>query len=285
MTTSSQARDFSSVKHKAGQWNTSIIDYRNPVARFLLSYMSYKRRGVDNLAKKTPANGLVLDAGAGKGAYCRWFLGRNSSLSVIAADWSFEALRAIQPARHGLILRVCADLQRLPFKSGCFDALYSIDTLGHVPRVETALDEFSRVCKENSLLFIHSECSDYREKWPDRKLILKLEKDLPAEMDGHISLYKARELYAFYSGRFVTGSFINPAGYTGWLTGHPEKYKQAFADANFRFSLYGIKTVLILKKIWPINICIKLFNALTNHLETFMGLKGGGSCFAELRKP
>ena len=76
-----ETRTFSTRKHAQGQWDTTISKTSNGVVRDLLSYMSYKRKGVDDLARVmaavTPA--VVLDAGAGKGAYAHWFLGKKNS--------------------------------------------------------------------------------------------------------------------------------------------------------------------------------------------------------------
>lgn len=277
---------FSTDKHTRGLWDTRALDYRNPALRRLLSYISYKRDGVDTLAKTAASACFVLDAGAGKGAYGRWFLGRRPQAGVVAIDWSYEALRALpQATGRGRIFPVCADLQKMPFKSNSMDALYSIDTLGHVPRAEAALDEFMRVCKKEAPLFVHSECGDYRSRWPDRILLRRLGKDLLAEYDGHVSLYRSEELYALYSRRFVVGSFINPAGYLGWLLGYPEKYQRAFLAARWGWpaALTGIAAVL--KNVPLIGAGVRLLNALTNHSEVFFGLKGGGSCFAHMRKP
>jgi SAM-dependent methyltransferase len=248
--------------------------------------MSYKRKGVDALARAMGAQtpGFVFDAGAGKGAYAAWFLSRKKT-TIIAIDWSFDALRVLCAPRQGRIIPVCADLQMLPFKSAVADALYSIDTLGHVDDCAMALDEFLRVCKPASPLFIHSECSDYRSRWPDKALIAKLHKDLPAEYDGHVSLHRSEELYTLYCRRFHVKSFVNPAGYFGWLLGYPEKYRMAFAAANFAPMTFITSIFAMLKKLPLIGICVRCLNAFTNHCEVFFGLNGGGSCFAALKKP
>jgi ubiquinone/menaquinone biosynthesis C-methylase UbiE len=286
MITGNGSRTFSTQKHVQGHWDTSISKTSNGLARGLLSYLSYKRKGVDALARAMGAQtpGFVFDAGAGKGAYAHWFLGKKTT-TIIAIDWSFDALRGLCAPRQGCIIPVCADLHMLPFKSGVADALYSIDTLGHVDNCAKALDEFLRICKPASLLFIHSECNDYRLRWPDRWLIKRLHKDLLAEYDGHLSLHRSEELYALYSRRFHVKSFVNPAGYFGWLLGYPEKYRMAFAAARFKSMTLITSIFAMLKKLPIIGICVRFVNAFTNHCEVFFGLQGGGSCFAALKTP
>ncbi|HEX7511345.1 MAG TPA: methyltransferase domain-containing protein [Chitinivibrionales bacterium] len=276
---------FSNQKHAEGQWNTRSLQSGNRMVRFMASYLSFKRSGVDNLAQTVVSARFVLDAGAGKAAYSHWFIGRNALPCLIAADWSFEALRGVGQPKKGRILRVCADLQKLPFKSGSINALFSIDTLGHVPRVAEALDEFVRVCETNAPLFIHSECGNYRMRWPDRALIAKVGKDIPADYDGHCSLMRCEELYALFSQRFIVRSFFSPAGYAGWLLGYPEKYRPAFTQAGWRLLAMVAAVMEALKRIGVCRAGIKLLNALTNHAEKYFGLSGGGSCFATMRRP
>ncbi len=277
--------EFSIEKHAHGQWDTKVLVMRNPLLRALVSYCSYKRSGVDHLAKTGKNNRFVLDAGSGKGAYSRWYLGRSSQSYLLAIDWSENALRSMELSYEDRILPVCADLRRMPFKSAVVDALFSVDTIGHIDRCEIALDEFLRVCKSNARLFLHSECCDYKQRWPDRALIKKLGLDLLARHDGHDFLKYAGELYALYSRRFRVQSFFNPAGYLGFLIGYPEKYKLAFAAACWRFWGPIVSVFSALKKAPGLGVALRFLNAATNRLEVFLGLKGGGSCFAKLTKP
>jgi SAM-dependent methyltransferase len=284
MAKSPDTRAFSTKRHAQGQWDTTMVKTGGLFMRAAICYSSQKRKGVDLLAKQLVLPAVVLDAGAGKGAYGYWFLGRSAAI-IIAVDWSFNALRSIKQPASSRILGVCADLQCLPFRPNTADALYSIDALGHVRDCAKALDEFSRVCKPSAPLFIHSECNDYRSRWPDKALIAKLGRDMPAEEDGHLFLHGANDLYALYSGRFHVRTFTNPAGYFGWLLGYPEKYQPAFIAA-------GLKSVALLsgifsriKKLPIIGGIMRLINAFTNHAEVFFGLSGGGSCFAALKKP
>jgi SAM-dependent methyltransferase len=278
-------RLFSTDKHTHGQWNTRIIQTRNPLVRAAVSYCSFKRAGVDVLAKKTEGAHFVLDAGCGKGAYSHWYLGRNPSAVCIAVDWSEEALRRVQPSMKGRLLRVCADMRFLPFQGASMDALFSIDVLGHIDNCASALDEFSRVCKNGAFLFIHSECRDYQKRWPDRRLIKQLGEDMLARYDGHDFIKFSRELYELYSRRFQMQSFLNPAGYCGFFLGYPEKYRMAFAKAGWRSLAFIISVFALLKRAPVLGLSIRCVNAFTNRCEVFFELKGGGSCFAMMKKP
>ena len=193
-------KTFSDQKTRRGPVEYPNAPYSQPPCPLVrvVSFVQTRRRRRP-LALSARKARFVLDAGCGKGAYGHWFLGRNANPCIIAADWSLRALQNIPPSSKGRMLRVCADVQKLPFKSGCMQALFSIDTLGHVPSVPLALDEFLRVCAEGSPLFVHSECADYRRRWPDLALLLRLKTDILAQYDGHCSLYLAEELYSLHS--------------------------------------------------------------------------------------
>jgi SAM-dependent methyltransferase len=280
-----ETRFFNEAKHGRGDWNTSLLTYKDGMSRAVAGYVSAKRRGVDGLAKMVPAARLALDAGSGRGAYGIWFLLR-TPCSVVCVDVSFTALTRIAKVKTGgRLLPVCADLCALPFKQEVFDALFSVDTLGHVASVSAVLDEFLRCCRKGSPLFLHSECNDYRNRWPDRMLIKKLGKDLPAELDGHHHLLSSGTLFAAYSRRFRVTSMANPAGYLGWFLGYPEKYLPAFKQAGFTVFVWFLFLCALIKRTPVLGSVMRMKNAMSNHIESYFGLGGGGSCFAFLKKP
>jgi ubiquinone/menaquinone biosynthesis C-methylase UbiE len=284
--TPDQLRKFSDQKHVAGHWNTKSVYIGSSIIRALANFMSLKRQGVDQLAKTLGNKNQeikILDLGSGNGAYSRWFLGRTPA-TCIATDWSIEALRSIKKTRCGKVLAVAADIHYLPFKQESFDASFSIDVLGHVASTERVLDELLRVVKPGALQFLHSECADYRRRWPDKALIRKMGRDAGVQADGHVSLMESEVLRALYVRRFRIDSFESPAGMLGWLIGYPEKYRPLFNDAGM-FALGLLAAVFgSIKKMPLLGQALRLLNAGTNRLEILLGINGGGSCFAVLRK-
>lgn len=283
---SAAPRSFADKKHAAGQWRTRTLLVRWRPVRMLASFVSYKRGGVDRLARAAPRHALAVDLGAGQGAYALWYLGAAAEgASVVAVDCSFEALRRVARPRRGKIMRVCADAEALPLRSECGDALYSVDALGHLQDMEKALDEAVRVTRPGARLFLHSECGSPQKRWPDKALIRRLGYDFGARLDGHRSLFTYEELRAFYGRRFHIESIWSPAGCTGWLTGYPEKYRPAFAAAGFR-SLAALTAVFAFVKRAPLaGLLLRGLNACINRVERAVGFDGGGSVFAVLRKP
>lgn len=286
-------RLFSDEKHASGQWRTRMVFTVNPVIRQLLRYCSFKRSGVAQLAKKVQSEAarpqLVVDLGSGQGAYAHWFLSGTvqARVTIIAIDWSREALLRIPtlPPGRGKIVKICADAGCIPLKSESADALFSLDTLGHVESIPKVLDEMLRIVKPGAPLFLHSECGDYRTRWPDTMLMKRLGHDFLARLDGHCSILPFAELRSLYAQRFHIDMILSAAGLTGWLTGYPDKYRLAFARA-------GIKTLAVLTSIFSLvkrlpltGHLLRLLNSSINHLELALGLQGGGSCCALLHKP
>jgi len=285
------AKNINENSHEAGMWATSICSAQNNIIRAYAGYLSLKRKGVADLSRTTINRGFVLDAGAGQGAYSIWYAtAKKSFCKVISVDISFSALRRLQKNRDendltDAILPVCADMTALPFKHTRFVAAFSVDALGHVDNVDSALNELLRCVCPNAGIFLHSECNDYKSRWPDRMLIKTLGKDVVAEVDHHTGQMSSQELFKAYSRRFTVLSFVNPAGYLGWLIGYPEKYREAFALSRHPILSRIVGFFAAIKGMWGIGMVVRLKNALSNHLENFLGLTGGGSCFAHVKKP
>ena len=292
MTSTQSLRAISASHHASGRWNTSSVAPRNSLLRALINFGSFKRQGVNDLARRCAGvpsgrltNTMALDAGCGNGSYARWFLSGAPQATVIALDWTWQPLKAMPKTIEGTILRVCADLHHLPFKASVFAACYSVDTLGHLARVPMALNEIARVCRDSASLFMHSECNDYQNRWPDKTLIKRIGADQPAQADSHVGLMAAAELRSLYTARFTVQTFSSPAGLLGWLIGYPHKYAPAFKAARMPFFYAVCLTVAFLRRLPVIGLFIRFVNVITNHFELFVGIENGGSCFAVMKKP
>jgi SAM-dependent methyltransferase len=281
-----EQRTFSEKQHDAGRWRTRTMAPSDPVRRAIVSFLSFKRAGVDRLARRSRRFRTVVDLGAGQGAYSRWFLAVHP-VTIIAVDWSPHALQRIPPPRpgRGKLLRLCADAQRLPLKAETADCLFSVDMLGHLSNVNLALDEILRIVKPGAPLFLHSECGSYRLRWPDAMLLSRLGYDYGARLDGHETVLPHEELRALFARRFIIESSWSPAGTLGWLTGYPENYREAFKEAgcNRLAALTGI--FAFIKKAPLLGTLLRLVNVLGNRLELALGVQGGGSFFAFVNKP
>jgi len=276
-------RDFSKYQHAKGVWDSRKVYAKSAVVKSIIKVFSFKRNGVSRLSKNKNKTSRVLDAGAGKGAYTHWFL-QQCPCTIYAVDWVFESLITIPKSQNGTVIRICADLQHLPIKSGCLDAAFSIDTIGHLEEKSKAISELARVTKIKSSLFIHSEISDYQRKWPDAMLIKKSGYDIIASIDGHHNLLSCSEMEQLCSQYFKIVSCVSPAGLMGWLIGYPEKYSIAFNKAHCVFWGYMVELCAKLKKITCLKLLLHCINIITNRIEILCRMGGGGSCFLMLEK-
>ncbi len=111
---------------------------------------AYRRRANERVREALPPRGeLMLDAASGAiqfADYVRFSEGYGRRVCVdLSRRGLVEARRRIR--EHGLF--VLADVTRLPFAAGAFDAVVSLHTLYHVPADEqsTFLSEIARVLR------------------------------------------------------------------------------------------------------------------------------------------
>ena len=271
------ARQFSRDKHSAGGWQTSQLA-GNFIRRFVTTQLSFKHQGIQALCRKCSPEFTVVDLGCGNGAYSHFFLS-DTPATVLAVDWSPEALANISPPKNGTLFRICADVQQLPIKNSCIDALFSIDMFGHLTDRNQALDEIIRICRGGAPLFLHSECADYRVRWPDHAMIRKTGRDFIAEIDGHIGIIPSTQFKQNISDRFICDRFFSPAGLLGWCIGYPDKYHEAFNKAGFFFLSKITDCIARLYRYPFLRYALRTINLISNHLELMLNISGGGSCF------
>lgn len=100
------------------------------------------------LAEDLPAlrDGLVLDAGCGPGMY----VPATAALAreVVALDIAHGRLGGIEGA-----VRVCGDVQALPFPDDTFDAVMAMHVLYHVPDIPAGVAELRRVLRPGGVLY------------------------------------------------------------------------------------------------------------------------------------
>ena len=101
----------------------------------------------------------VLEIGCGRGGFSCWLARqKNRPKEIVAADF---ARTAVQKAKgfaeeheiSGVTWEVC-DIQALPYSDSTFDTVISCETIEHVPRPRTAINELARVLKPGGRLLV-----------------------------------------------------------------------------------------------------------------------------------
>lgn len=113
--------------------------------RYVLHFEACIEDAVRGFVSTLRPDALVLDAGAGEAQYAPMFEGLRYTavdLGIGDAAWSYQALDAV------------ADLAKLPFADGTFDAAVNIVTLEHVREPQLVVQELARVLKPGGALLL-----------------------------------------------------------------------------------------------------------------------------------
>ena len=155
----------------------------------------------------------LLEVGSGSGIDSAEF-GRNGA-EVISLDFTETGTMATRNTLNeaGVASNVVsADAQRLPFRDGAFDCVYSFGVLHHVPDAARTVGEISRVMtpdgdficmlyNKNSLLYAYSVLFLHRdEALGEEELVLKYSERV--EMCPYTKAYTKKDVQELLKGRF-----------------------------------------------------------------------------------
>jgi SAM-dependent methyltransferase len=160
---------------------TGALESKEPLKRSFADYRSFIQRHYDGLpGKLTAVTGLltghealagrlirpgafdiqgckrILDAGCGNGRYSRFLLRRADPDALITAfDYSQGMLlRARKRLGTDRVTQAAADLTRLPYADGSFDAVVCGWVLEHLPDPHPGLRELARVMRPGGKLLL-----------------------------------------------------------------------------------------------------------------------------------
>ena len=192
--------------------------YRGMAARlpkflrdYVLAFETRAEREVGRFAASLEAGARVLDAGAGECRHASFFARQryvSADLGVGDAGWDYRKLDVV------------ADLARLPFSAGSFEAGLNVVTLEHVREPRRVVEEMARVVKPGGRILlvvpqeweIHQAPHDYYRytRYGLRYLVesagLEVERIEP--VGGFFRLLARRMLNAL---QFFPGVFFFPA--------------------------------------------------------------------------
>lgn len=97
-------------------------------------------------------NKFVLDAGCGNGSYA--YYAAKYGAEVVAFDLSNAVKTAYKNTKNENVHVLRADIYHLPFKNDCFEYIFSIGVLHHLPEPEKGFKELIKLMKRDSLISI-----------------------------------------------------------------------------------------------------------------------------------
>ena len=100
-------------------------------------------------------NSLILDLGSGTGTVAAELIRQGNS--VVAVDYSIEALRILRRKCAGKAQILCADIRFLPLRRSSFDRVISLGVLLHLPSQASRIDsakEVSRILKPKGIFVL-----------------------------------------------------------------------------------------------------------------------------------
>jgi len=162
-----------------------------PKGKEKISMPQAQRLMEDKLAERLnlPTNSLVLDAGSGEGNVAI-NLAKKYGLRIYGVDLlDFAVSKATDKSKEfnlqNKVKFTLGDYTKLDFPDETFDAVYTMETLVHVPDYKKALKEFYRVLKPNGKLVLFEYSMASRKKFTPKELKIA---DMVNEESGMHSL-------------------------------------------------------------------------------------------------
>jgi len=172
-------------------------------------YDSYIPALIDSFAEKGK---LVLEVGCGMGTDSR-SISRHEA-DIVSLDLSFDNVAFALKGMQVFDLKgrgVNADAEKLPFKDGTFDVVYSFGVLHHTPDTQRAINEVYRVLKPNGkcVIMLYHKGYAYYALW-----LLHGYKRLFGlySQDKFTSQYDSTPLSRMYSKKEIRDIFSNFKG-------------------------------------------------------------------------
>jgi SAM-dependent methyltransferase len=118
----------------------------------------------------------VLEAACGRGGFALWLARQPERPGrLVALDLARGALlqgRALASAGTLEVDWIAGDVEQLPFADGSFHTVFSFETLEHVEKPRTALEELTRVLRPGGRLFLSTP--NYFNVWGLYRIYLRL---------------------------------------------------------------------------------------------------------------
>jgi|GEM_PF-1603658 len=190
--------------------------------------------------------GFLLDVGCGDGYGIAVILEGFTYRLLAGLDLSPQKLRiASRNLRDSRM--ILGDAETLPLGGNVFGAVFSLETLEHLPDPQRAMDEFARVLEPGGLLFISIPVSSALYAWAARKLMRFRRR---GKFHEHIQFYSSRRIM-----RMLRRAGLEPAGR--------------------RFCVFNYPCFELLTRIIPYSIWRRMDGLLSRIPLGFVGFKYG----------
>lgn len=190
-------------------------------------YRHYHRLFLDDL-RGLPAGSLILETGCGLGNDGLELL--KSGYRLVETDIAPGSLAEARRlhAEEGFSdesAHLLADAENLPFVDGCFDGVFMVASLHHLPDPPASLKEARRVLRQGGRFVLGTEPNSWQNRtiYPLGKALLKAAKRVTGrELDSDPTVSEADKLAEGFSARQLEGLLreagfsrveLKPAGY------------------------------------------------------------------------
>jgi len=129
----------------------------------------HKRRFVEVGKIVEPVDGKILDVGCADGIFTQVILKKSKAKKIVgidvmknSVDWANKHWK-----RNKKMKFVVADVHKLPFKAGSFDAVFALEVLEHIFKPAEVLKEIKRVMKKGGygVFLVPSESILFKIVW------------------------------------------------------------------------------------------------------------------------
>lgn len=236
---------------------------------------------------------LVLDYGAGNGKWS-FYLEHVLGYDVIGIDISKNAIKLATKNKKRLKSNcqfIVCDGRKLPLRDSSLPAIFSTDVLGHIPKVDEAIKEISRVLRKEGIAAILTETNGYYSKLTYQNYVIRIIGEDPwIWKDGHIGLcsYEYLQKIMEKEGLKVNKNLFFPFNHLLFILTYPdsddmlyEKYPQL--NKSFLLRIVRSSAHLREKSIVYKNICSCIQFFLGRIFMTLSRLDCGG-VFLKLEK-
>lgn len=100
-----------------------------------------------NFFKNLNKGGKIIDVGCGKGRFLKAIIKKNSVVTPVGVDISKTMINVAKRNLLGAMF-IVASATALPFQTGCFDYVFSVEMLEHIPNPNKAVEEMIRILKK-----------------------------------------------------------------------------------------------------------------------------------------